>query len=94
MAELGFEQERAKYWRHAATEYLVEFPPGPLTVGREQVTRFAKRETPSGTLRLVPPTECVMDRLAHYFHFDDPGRLEKYREFEARLADAKRRPKR
>ncbi len=36
------------------------------------VTEFAERETPLGMLRLLAPTECVMDRLAGFYHWDDP----------------------
>ena len=57
-------------------ELWVEFPPGPVTVGNLAVTEFSKRQTRFGVLRLLPPTECVMDRLAHYYHFNDPQALD------------------
>jgi hypothetical protein len=40
------------------------------------VTEFAERRTGLGVLRLLAPTECVMDRLAGYYHWDDPQCLE------------------
>jgi len=41
-------------------------------IGGDAVRDIAERRTPEGTLRLLPPTECVMDRLAAYYYFDDP----------------------
>ena len=76
MEELGFQKETGRHWKHPNTRLWIEFPPGPVTVGNEIVTEFSERETSFGALRILPPTECVMDRLAHYFHFDDPQALD------------------
>lgn len=38
MEEIGFEEE-SRYFKHRDTEYLVEFPPGPLGVGEEKSAR-------------------------------------------------------
>jgi hypothetical protein len=75
MAELGF-REQGRHWRHSDTPYWVEFPPGPVQVGDAVVTEFAERPTALGVLRLLAPTECVMDRLAGYYHWSDPQCLE------------------
>lgn len=75
MAELGF-RKQGRHWTHPETDFWVEFPPGPVQVGDALVTRFAERRTPLGALRLLAPTECVMDRLAGYYHWDDPQCLE------------------
>lgn len=34
------------------------------------------RETPDGVLRLLRPTECVMYRLAGFYHWNDPQCLD------------------
>lgn len=70
MKGLGFEKER-RLWRHPRTDYWVEFSSGPVAIGEERITEFARRETDLGVLDLLPPTECVMDRLAWYFHSGD-----------------------
>lgn len=75
MEELGFRRE-GRHWRHPGTPYLVEFPPGPVQVGDTTVTHFAERTTASGTLRILAPTECVMDRLAGFYHWNDPQCLD------------------
>jgi hypothetical protein len=85
MEELGFRQQ-GRHWRHPDTRYWVEFPPGPVQVGGAVVTDFAERSTRLGVLRLLGPTECVMDRLAGYYHWSDPQCLEQA------LAVARRHP--
>jgi hypothetical protein len=75
LAELGFVEEH-RYFVHPDTEYFVEFPTGPLTVGDERVDKVAIRNTNAGRLRLLTPTDCVKDRLAAYFHWNDRQALE------------------
>jgi len=75
MVEIGFE-EKSRYFRHPDTEYLVEFPPGPLGVGDESVSEIVDLKTRTGTLRIISPTDCVKDRLAGYYHWDDMPCLE------------------
>jgi len=75
MEELGFTKQ-GRHWIHPESPYLVEFPPGPVMVGDARVTEFAERVTPLGVLRLLSPTECVMDRLAAYYHWNDPQGLD------------------
>jgi hypothetical protein len=70
MKSLGFE-ENNRFFVHAETELFVEFPTGPLTVGDERVERVSECRTTTGRLRLLTPTDCVKDRLAAYFHWND-----------------------
>lgn len=75
MEELGFAKQ-GRHWVHPRTVFLVEFPPGPVQVGDTNVTEFAERRTRLGVLRLLTPTECVMDRLAGFYHWNDRQCLE------------------
>jgi len=75
MRSLGF-VKTARHWRHPGTRYWVEFPPGPVAVGEEPVREVATRETGLGVLRLLPPTECVMDRLVSFYHWGDRQALD------------------
>jgi hypothetical protein len=72
MAPLGFER-RGRTFVHPTAIYFVEFPPGPLAIGEQLIreNEVATRETAQGTIRLLSPTQCVMDRLAAYFHWND-----------------------
>ena len=75
MRSLGFEKTQ-RHWTHPRSRYWVEFPPGPVAIGEETIREFAERETRLGTLRLLAPTECVMDRLAWFIHDADTQCLE------------------
>ena len=70
MSEIGFVEMR-RYFRHPEFNFIVEFPPGPLTVGIEPVGKVEQVELPSGTLRVISATDCVKDRLAAYYHWHD-----------------------
>jgi hypothetical protein len=70
MKELGF-TPRGRHFVHPETKLFVEFPTGPLTVGEERIERVSERETSTGKLRLLSPTDCVKDRLAAFFHWND-----------------------
>lgn len=75
LAELGFTEER-RYFRHAESQVLVEFPAGPLAVGDEPVREVVEISYETGVLRLISPTDCVKDRLAGYYHWGDRQCLE------------------
>ena len=75
LAEIGF-REKDRYFVHPETEFFVEFPTGPLTVGNERVNKVVTRDTGAGRLRLLSPTDCVKDRLAAFFYWNDRMALE------------------
>jgi hypothetical protein len=70
MNEVGFYgQER--YFKHPDSKFFIEFPPGPLTVGLEPVGVIESVQLATGTLRILSATDCVKDRLAAFFHWED-----------------------
>ncbi len=75
LQELGFSEE-GRHFKHPESEYIVEFPPGPPSVGEEPVRQIDEHRESTGILRLLSPTECVKDRLASYFYFHDEQCLE------------------
>ena len=75
MVALGF-AERNRYFYHAETEFLVEFPPGPLGVGNEPVKQIEQISATTGVLKIISVTDCVKDRLAWYYHNNDTECLE------------------
>jgi len=75
LALIGFYEED-RYFKHPATKYFVEFPPGPLAVGREAVRETVTLEFVTGKLVLLSPTDCVKDRLAAFYHWKDMQCLE------------------
>jgi len=81
IAPLGFERGskgHARYFDHPEARWFVEFPPGPVSFGStvadpEDIARIA---TEQGTILIITPTQCVMDRLAAYFHWSDQQSLD------------------
>ena len=70
MEEIGFHEE-GRYFTHPDSEYFIEFPTGPLTIGNEPVKQIIEIEFPTGILRIISAADCVKDRLAAYYHWGD-----------------------
>jgi hypothetical protein len=74
LAPLGFGAARdGRHFTHPDTILFVEFPAGPLEFGDRIVhhEEVPKIETLWGPLRVITPTQCVMDRLAAFWHWND-----------------------
>ncbi len=76
LSELDFERVSIRYFTHKDTDFFVEFPSGPLSFGDEIVRDWARLETAAGVIQIITPTQCVMDRLAAFYHWNDPQCLE------------------
>jgi hypothetical protein len=70
LAEIGFHEEN-RYFIHPDTQFFLEFPSGPLAVGNEPVAAVEVLHLETGTLKLLSPTDCVKDRLAAFYHWND-----------------------
>ena len=75
MLDMGFTEHNC-YFVHDETEWFIEFPRGPLGVGDVPVDTIATLEESTGILKLLTATDCIKDRLAAYYHWDDPQSLE------------------
>lgn len=76
LERLGFERSgypRLLQFRHPSVEWYVEFPPSPLSFGHLHVnpSECAVIELPVGKLRIITPTQSVMDRLAAVYAWKD-----------------------
>lgn len=74
IAPLGFGRTPgARQFEHPETDYYVEFPPGPLGFGETAVRddEATTLHTEFGPVRIVTPTQSVMDRLAAYVNWTD-----------------------
>lgn len=74
MESIDFKEE-GKYFVHEDTKYFIEFPSGPLGVGDSDVKKIEKIVTKYGTLKLLSATDCIKDRLAAFYHWDDKQSL-------------------
>jgi hypothetical protein len=71
MGELGF-TARGKDFEHEATDFTVEFPTGPIAIGDDQPVSPEGKITVDGVeIKLLSPTQSVMDRLIAFFVFND-----------------------
>jgi len=75
LGKLGFFEKR-RYFGHPETGFFLEFPSGPLAVGREPVKETVTLHFSTGVLRIISPTDCVKDRLAAYYYWGDRQSLE------------------
>ncbi len=77
MEKLGFTEHKMKrYFVHKDISLFIEFPRGPLGVGDSPIEEVSSRETETGILKLLTPTDCIKDRLSAYYHWDDRQSLE------------------
>ncbi|OFZ54758.1 MAG: hypothetical protein A2428_01045 [Bdellovibrionales bacterium RIFOXYC1_FULL_54_43] len=71
MEELGFNQDKSRLFIHPKSKFYVEFPGSAMRVGESLISEFEELKLPSGTLKLLTPTDCVKDRLAAFYHWND-----------------------
>jgi len=77
MESIGFRHSasgRLAVFEHPDVQWFVEFVAAPLSFGALTVSAddCAQLALNQGQLRIVTPTQCVMDRLAAAFHWNDP----------------------
>jgi len=75
MADLGF-LEDGRHFRHPDTPYIVEFLQPYPTVGDEPVREIMEIRRGEMSLFLISPTDCVKDRLAAFYHWNDSPSLD------------------
>ncbi len=75
MTKLGF-KNIGKDFYHNDTDFSVEFPGSQLIIGNSPMKPEGKIKGQNFTLRLLSPTQCVMDRLAAFYHWRDRQSLD------------------
>jgi len=75
MHTLGFKNVGKDFY-HDDTEFSVEFPGSQLVIGNSPMKPDGKIERKGFTLRLLSPTQCVMDRLAAFYYWRDRQSLD------------------
>jgi len=77
MASVGFHRRRDQYF-HAQSTFFVEFPPGPLGIGRDLAVKpISKRIGASRVaVRTLSATDSCRDRLAAFYHWADRQSLD------------------
>jgi hypothetical protein len=70
LEQIGF-VEQDRHFVHPNSRWVVEFPPGPLTVGLEPVKEITEVRLDTGTLHIISATDSIKDRLAAFYHWGD-----------------------
>lgn len=71
MEGLGFTQDKSRHFAHPNSVYIVEFPGAAVRVGEALITEYNNLKVSTGILKLLTPTDCVKDRLAAFYHWND-----------------------
>ena len=71
MEKLEFKQVKSRHFIHPNTFYLVVFPGSAVMIEDKLIKEFSEIKTKQGTLRLLTPTDCVKDRLAAFYDWND-----------------------
>jgi hypothetical protein len=72
LAAIGFRKSKTPgMFEHTKSKYTLDFPKGPLAVGGDYVRTTQTVIRHGRTLQVLTPTDCVRDRLAHFFFWDD-----------------------
>jgi hypothetical protein len=77
MATIGFRRRRDQYF-HARTRFFVEFPAGPLGIGRDLAVKPVRRKNrvSGSAIRILSATDSCRDRLAAFYHWNDRQSLD------------------
>lgn len=75
LQEIGFSLSGNMY-RHPKTQFFIEFVTPPVAIGSELVKEFQDFKTPIGKIKMLTPTDCVKDRLASYYYWEDRQALD------------------
>jgi hypothetical protein len=70
LATVGFMKD-GRYFKHPQSNFFIEFPAPPVSIGNRPVTSFNELKSKYGYLKLLTPTQCVMDRLAAFYFWND-----------------------
>lgn len=70
MVEIGF-RKQGRIYVNDTTEITIEFPPGPLSVGDDFITRTTVAKVAEGNIPILLVEDVVKDRLAAFMHWKD-----------------------
>jgi hypothetical protein len=70
LGTVGFVKD-GRYFKHPESDFFIEFPAPPVSIGNRPMTSFNELRNRYGYLKLLTPTQCVMDRLAAFYFWND-----------------------
>jgi len=75
LSALGY-QLSGNFYVHGQNDLTLDFPPGPLSVGGDVVTRWDTLREGDLVLHILDPTDSCRDRLAGFIFWHDRGSLD------------------
>ncbi len=75
LGTLGF-QRAGDHYDHPATHFFVEFPRGPLSIGRDLAIHPIEVRVGARKVLALSPTDSCRDRLAAFYHWNDRQSLD------------------
>lgn len=75
MTAAGFHR-RGNLYVHSKTQFYVEFPKGPLAIGRDYSIRPSPLQLKRRTVAALSPTDSCRDRLAAFYFWSDRQSLQ------------------
>jgi hypothetical protein len=76
MASLGFVMAPTGMFEQPDTAMTVEFPRGPLGIGRDIITAWSTERRNGELLHVTTVTDCVRDRFMHFWAWNDRSALD------------------
>ena len=76
LAGIGFRKESSRHFKRKDCPFFIEFVSPPAAIGNEPIKNKKELKTRYGKIVLLTPTDSVKDRLASFFHWNDPQALE------------------
>ena len=70
LAGLGYHRE-GRIFVHDVAAFSVDFPPGPLAIGRDIVSEWATVRRAREVLYVISALDAVRDRFMHYLAWND-----------------------
>ena len=69
---IGYKREgRSRIFSHGLSRFTIDFPKGPLAVAGDYIRKTATMTRGAVTLRILTRADCVRDRLAHFYYWND-----------------------
>lgn len=75
LEKIGF-LENGRFFTHPKCQFLIDFVSQPVAIGKEIIKKFEEISTKYGTFKLLTVADCIKDRLASFYHWDDRQGLE------------------
>ncbi|MBI5213632.1 MAG: hypothetical protein HY957_09750 [Nitrospirae bacterium] len=76
LSDLGFQRKSSRHFIRKECPFFIEFVAPPLSIGDEPVKSIREIKTKFGKISLLTPTDSIKDRLAAFYHWNDPQALE------------------